>query len=197
MEQDQYENFRDKIKQYGSWVTEAYEEEDRALSLTAWQRVFGDAFQKPATSAKGLAAAVPQRLVVPTPEDRAPHEQYIEEFGFAWKGGSSVRIVAEVLPRNGFRHGSLRLLRRVGPRQNLRFTISTDVPEPYDLYWKVRNRGEEATDQGQLRGSIFFDAKRSRTHRESTSWKGRHYVEVYIVKDGQVLATDHHDVVID
>ncbi|WP_408612746.1 nucleotide-binding domain-containing protein [Glycomyces luteolus] len=39
-------------------------------------------------------------------------------------------------------------------------------------------------------------SERTRKRIESTSWSGRHYVEVYIVRDGSILATDHHDVVI-
>ncbi|SCD60802.1 hypothetical protein GA0115242_109918 [Streptomyces sp. SolWspMP-5a-2] len=107
-----------------------------------------------------------------------------------------MRINAQVLPKSGFRHGPLRRLRRVSVLQSLRFTITTDVPEPYDLYWKIRNRGPEAAALDQLRGEIIFDEDRSRIRKESTSWKGQHYVEVYIVKNGRVLATDHHDVVI-
>lgn len=191
--QEQYENFRTKIKLYSSWVTEAYDEEDKALSLAAWQRVFGNSFQQPTSVQKSLTASA---SVQPTRETRAPHEQYIEEFSFSWQGGHKVRINAQVLPKSGFRHGPLRRLRRVSALQSLRFTITTDVPEPYDLYWKVRNRGPEAAALDQLRGEIIFDEDQSRTRKESTSWKGQHYVEVYIVKNGRVLATDHHDVVI-
>ncbi|MEW1999779.1 cyclic GMP-AMP synthase DncV-like nucleotidyltransferase [Streptomyces coelicoflavus] len=191
--QEQYENFRKKIKLYSSWVTEAYDEEDKALSLATWQRVFGDSFQQPSSVQKSLTASSD---IQPTREARAPHEQYIEEFGFSWRGGYKVRINAQVLPKSGFRNGPLRRLRRVSVLQSLRFTITTDVPEPYDLYWKVRNRGPEAAARDQLRGAIVLDEDRSRTREESTSWKGQHYVEVYIVKNGRVLATDHHDVII-
>lgn len=192
-DQDQYANFRNKIKLYSSWVAEAYEHEDKTESLAAWQRVFGTAFQRPTTTEAVLAKAA---TIPPIRESRAPHEQYIEDFGFAWRGGRSVRINAEVLPKGGFRHGPLRRLRRVSTLQSLQFTINTDVPEPYDLYWKVRNRGNEAAAAGQLRGEIVLDEKRTRIRRESTSWQGRHYVEVYIVKDRVILATDHHDVTI-
>jgi hypothetical protein len=32
---------------------------------------------------------------------------------------------------------------------------------------------------------------------ETTQYRGRHYVEVYVVQDGRVLAMDRHDVVIE
>ncbi|MFD5617201.1 cyclic GMP-AMP synthase DncV-like nucleotidyltransferase [Streptomyces yangpuensis] len=189
--QPQYENFRKKIKLYSDWAREAYDEDEKAASLAAWQRIFGTSFQKPSVAEKSLAAS-PQ---TPSPRgDRAPHEQYIEELGFSWKGGYSLRIDAEVLPHKGFRNGPLRRLRKVRTLQDLEFSITTDVPEPYELYWKVRNRGAEAEDHGQLRGDIFLDEERARKRRESTRWKGHHYVEAYIVKNGKVLATDHHEV---
>lgn len=44
-----------------------------------------------------------------------------------------------------------------------------------------------------LRGKLVRDDG-SRSRVEQTRYKGRHYVECYIVKNGQVLATDHHTV---
>lgn len=48
--------------------------------------------------------------------------------------------------------------------------VDTDVSEPYDVWWKIRNIGEEAQ---------FF---------------GRHYLECYIIKDGRCVAIDHANV---
>ncbi|MEU9705289.1 cyclic GMP-AMP synthase DncV-like nucleotidyltransferase [Streptomyces sp. NPDC047981] len=190
-DQAQYENFRNKVKIYCDWVAEAYDAADKAVSLSAWQRVFGTSFQKPAVVEKSLSASSRLR---PEREARAPQEQYIEELGFTWKGGYGLLINARVLPRNGFRDGPLRRLRNVRTAQDLEFSITTDVPEPFDLYWKVRNRGSEAAVHGQLRGNIIRDENRTRKRREPTRWRGCHYVEAYIVKNGFVLATDHHDV---
>lgn len=57
----------------------------------------------------------------------------------------------------------------------------TSLPEPYEVYWKVRNYGREAWLRGQLRGQI---KRGQHTHRESTLYKGEHYVDCYLVKDG-------------
>ena len=40
----QYVNFRRFIHKYRGWIDEAYDAEDRAESIKAWQRVFGDEF---------------------------------------------------------------------------------------------------------------------------------------------------------
>ncbi|MGH3119003.1 MAG: nucleotide-binding domain-containing protein [Gaiellales bacterium] len=84
-------------------------------------------------------------------------------------------------------------MRVVDKGRVLRFRIATDVPEPFDLYWKVRNRGLEAERIDQLRGQIFKD-NGTRRHTEHTLYTGRHYVEVYVVRNGSVVATDHHEV---
>lgn len=63
----------------------------------------------------------------------------------------------------------------------------------YDVYWKVRNDGKEATRLNALRGQIELgNAYRS----ETTSYRGNHYVEVYIVKDGRCAAVDRQRVTI-
>jgi hypothetical protein len=62
------------------------------------------------------------------------------------------------------------------------------------VWWKVRNTGPEAAAvSGGLRGKLLPDDGTA-SRIETTSYRGRHYVEAYIVKDGRVVASDHHDV---
>jgi Adenylyl/Guanylyl and SMODS C-terminal sensor domain len=81
---------------------------------------------------------------------------------------------------------------------NLRFHLRTDAPEPYEVLWRVRNRGFEAAQiRGGLRGQIRSGGNVSRNvQHESTSYRGTHYVEAYVVRDGVVVASDHHEVTI-
>ena len=67
------------------------------------------------------------------------------------------------------------------------------VPEPYELKWKVLNRGDEAKRRDMIRGQIVDDDG-SATHIETTDFHGDHYVECYAVKDGEVVARAHIDV---
>jgi hypothetical protein len=192
---EQYENFRNKISLYAGWVAEAYDEPDKQKSITAWQRIFGDAFTAPTLAGAVAAAAAPVTADTAVALPRAPKEQYIEELGFTpVRTGHTVRITATVEKKNGFRSGPLRMFRSVGKQRSLRFTAWTNVPDPFHLYWKVRNTGREAA--GQLRGELIKDTG-SMSRTETTLYRGRHYVEVYVVKNGQVLAMDRHDVVID
>jgi hypothetical protein len=78
----------------------------------------------------------------------------------------------------------------------LRFGVTTDVPAPYDLYWKVRNFGPDAEAASDLRGQLRPGSHADRVHTERTKYRGRHYIECYIVKGGKVLASDRHSVTI-
>jgi hypothetical protein len=80
----------------------------------------------------------------------------------------------------------------------LTFKVHTDTPVPFQVLWKVRNRGAAAAQAGDLRGQLFDDDARSPLiHHERTRYPGRHFVEVYIVKNRIVVASDHHDVIIE
>lgn len=185
-DQARYENFRTQIGRNAGWVKEAYDEPDRNKSVAAWQRIFGPDFKAPVTTMVE-AAAPGSRL----PMVRAPREEFIEERGLTLVGGYRARIDATVIPVAGFRGGPLRSIKVLRKNRELRFKVTTDVPEPFDVFWKVRNTGDEAARVGQLRGEIVSGY---RTHKESTLYSGRHYVEVYIVKNRRVLASDRHRV---
>jgi hypothetical protein len=102
------------------------------------------------------------------------------------------------IKQNGFRNGLLRefLVKRIKllPNKSLRFYIDQlDVPPPYSVKWKVTNRGEHAIKRDCIRGQIIDDAG-SLERKESTNFKGSHFVECYIIKDNMVLAMDSIDV---
>ena len=70
--------------------------------------------------------------------------------------------------------------------------VNTDCTEPYDIYWKVRNVGDEAIRRNMIRGNIV--KTNSKTKKESTNFKGPHYVECFLVKNGVCVAKDKIDV---
>lgn len=71
------------------------------------------------------------------------------------------------------------------PGYELEFVAETTVPKPYQVYWKVKNGGPVAISNDCIRGQIFQNGLR---HKEPTSFKGDHFVECYIVKNGLVYA---------
>ena len=59
----------------------------------------------------------------------------------------------------------------------------------YEVYWKVRNRGEEAIRRDCIRGKIVRD-KGAHKKIESTNFKGEHFVECYIVYKNVCITKD-------
>lgn len=87
---------------------------------------------------------------------------------------------SELRPRRQLRRRRIEKLRAVEFR-----VTSTTVAEPFEIWWKIRNHGAAAkkTDNGSgLRGQIHRTGELVRSER--TSYKGEHYAECYVVKDG-------------
>ena len=117
-------------------------------------------------------------------------EQFIEEMHPVHIKYDMV-IDCDVL-QNGFREHTLReMIRKHFPLmkgKSLTFRVTKiDVPEPFTLYWKVRNCGEEAFRRKCVRGQINEDDG-LRTKSEHTDFRGPHYVECYAVKNGVCVA---------
>jgi hypothetical protein len=190
----QYEAFRDDIHDLASDIETAYFTDGVAESLTAWQEIFGSDFKVTATTATAAPAVKSLSTSGFVARDpRASGEDFIDDLVpvdlHHW-----VHVDAEVsepqLYNRRRRRSALRARgSRVPPGRNVTFRIvSTDVPKPYEVRWKVRNRGFEAERRHRERGSIFRGGEQ---HVEPTAFKGPHYVECYIVKDGVCVAAAH------
>jgi hypothetical protein len=190
-DQDRYTNFRNKIAIYADWVKDAYNEPDKAKSLAAWQRIFGDDFKAPVVAPVAKLAKAAESAALPW---LAPVEG--EEFMTKpWVGGYDAKIIAKVVPVAGSRGGHLRKIRRLHTGRHLEFELKTDVRGPYDVYWKVRNSGTEAAQADDLRGEIVRE-ERGTVHKERTKYRGQHHIECYIVLDEKVVAYARHSVTI-
>ena len=107
-------------------------------------------------------------------------------------------IDGRVRPKQGFRAGPIASLLPLQRERKLVFKLaSTTVQEPYDVYWKIKNRGSAAAAANALRGEIRRDDKGSGAWREeSTLYPGKHYVDIHILKDSICVATAREDVII-
>lgn len=91
----------------------------------------------------------------------------------------------------------LRKSRRLPRERNLLFEVTyCDVPEPYEIKWKVLNQGEEAKARNMIRGEILDDGGQKK-REESTDFNGDHYVECYAIKGNRLVARAHIAVPID
>lgn len=73
------------------------------------------------------------------------------------------------------------------------FIEHTNVPKPYEIFWKVKNDGILAEKKNCIRGQIF-KSKDVDKNNETTDFAGNHYVECYIVKNNVYVAKAHIDV---
>jgi len=192
-DQEGYANFRKWIEYYSDKATAAYDEPDKSESLALWQDIFGTEFKAPAMLAAKVASLPAVRAASST-------EQFLDQrFGIpiATDARYQLRIKGRVLPKAGFRNYDLRTHGdSVGKNRRIRFTIERcNVPTPYEVYWKVKNFGGEAAQAGDLRGEITPDGGQ-RQKEESTRYRGKHYVECYVVKNGLCVAKDRQPVII-
>ncbi len=200
-QEDRYQNFKTMIGKYAGWARAAYDEPDVDVAVTKWQKLFGDEFvaREVLLERAQIRASRPRvhsQLVTRT-RDRAPEEEFIAEQGYRLEPMYSARIETRVEELNGFRARLLPPNQSVGRNRSLKFKLITDARGNYSVIWKVRNRGEVAAARGQLRGRLIgrqYD--RPGTWRESTLYPGRHFIEVYVVQDGAVVASDHREIVI-
>ena len=71
------------------------------------------------------------------------------------------------------------------------FTANTNVPKPFEVYWQVVNNGQEATNSQCLRGNIFHAGTLGAgglKYKDASAFTGTHWVECFVVKDGQCVA---------
>jgi hypothetical protein len=186
-DQDKYANFRKKLHDYAAWAQDAYDAESVDASVTAWQKLFGPAFCKPPAPTVAKASLSVPGLV--DPEQDITRDKHVP---LALRPHYRAKVQGKVRRINGMDTYYLsKRGNRVGKNRTIGFTVTTNVPTPYDILWKVKNLGDEAEKANCLRGQIFSAGN---YHEEPTAYRGNHYVEVYIVKDGLCVATDRQRV---
>jgi Second Messenger Oligonucleotide or Dinucleotide Synthetase domain/Adenylyl/Guanylyl and SMODS C-terminal sensor domain len=196
-----YDNFRQCIIRYADKIDAAHTETDRERSIGLWREVFGEDFKIGAVLTKTAEA----KLSASHPWSG---EKFIDQEPFALpvqrttayrvklEGRVTGLRTGQVYRPNGFRQFTLsKNGNRVPKNRSIRFTTTTNVPAPYEMYWKVRNGGEEAAAANQLRGEIRKDQGQG-ICVESTSYADYHYVEVYVSKDARVVASDRQGVIV-
>jgi len=195
---EQYAAFRDDVHKLAPNVRRAYDASAIAESVTGWREVFGSAFPQ-SLSTKGLSLSGAVKALLSPGPTRAPREEFVED-KFPVDLTHHVSITCEVSDPRPLNRAARRALRQRGSwvpkhRDLLFQVVTTDVPPPYQVHWKVRNQGEEARRLNALRGEIVLDAGRGEK-KESTLYSGHHWVECYVVKNGTCLARTREPVII-
>lgn len=180
-------SFKRKSKKAYDLAIEAIDATSDKSKHNKWRDVFGNDFPKYVSEDKEAKAIN---------ESYRNTEEFIESY-YPVDIRYDLKIDCDV-KQSGFREGSLReyLFKKIKlmPNKSLRFYIERiDVPTPYTVKWKVTNRGEQAIKRDCLRGQIIDD-QGSLERKESTNFKGSHFVECYIIKNNVVVARDIIDV---
>lgn len=190
---DNYRSFRKRFTSYAETIGKACDESDYNKAVCIWRDLFGPGFGMIIESVN-LTAAAFTKSPVPASERFLDRDFDIPE---ALNAAYRFKTIGYVVPARGFRDGPLpRRGNRVAKHRSLKFRLAeSNIPEPYDVYWKIRNNGQEAETAGSLRGEIQRDSG-TRTWTETTSYIGNHYVEAMIVKDGTCVAKSRQDVIV-
>lgn len=176
--------FQSKAEMALGLCLKAIDAEGKTTANAKWKKVFG----KPVPAAETAKEAARDYSFRNT-------EEFIEdEYPVDIRFNLTIDCT---VTQNGFRTDTLRnmLTKRIWlrPQKTLDFNVTEcDVPPPFKFKWKVLNRGDEAERRDAIRGQIINVDRR--THRESTKFRGEHYVECYAIKNGVVVARDHIDV---
>lgn len=182
--------FKRKAKIAHKLALEAIEYEEKQQEYSAnekWRDIFGKVFPKAIISTESLKEYSYENT-----------EEFIED-KFSIDIKFDLKIDCEVSQKHSLMNNLLSVFLqkniKLPKSRELKFYISEiDISEPYDIYWKVLNRGSEAKIRKMIRGQIN---KGNKTQQEHTDFMGNHYVECYIVKNNVVVARDRIDVPIE
>lgn len=208
----QYANFRNFIGKYRVWIDDAYEAEGKAESITAWRKVFGEAFAKGETVvaaqsvSEGMSLA--KSLLVSTAAHLDGLVDAVRDFGLSILPASFYNIPymrepgwprAETVTRNvhvlatwhagrdapqgrPVRPGEI--LQRCG---GLWFDLTVNggetLPVGYRVQWRITNTGGEALAVGSGRGD-FYGPQSGVRRWEELSYRGVHIAEAFVIRTG-------------
>ena len=173
--------FQRKAKMAYELCIEAIDAGGQKNEYKKWRYVFGNSVPAVSAVRESLTASAFTNT-----------EEFVEDiFPIDVRYGVTVDCT---VTQDGFRPLSLRSLIAsaliLPPKKQLLFRIvESDVPEPFDVRWKVLNRGRVAEKRDMIRGQII-DPNRGHDRYEVTSFRGHHHVECYILKNGVVVARD-------
>lgn len=176
--------FQRKAKKAYKLCMKAIEAEKQKNVNDKWRKVYGRPFP---TAKKELVEMTAKAASFWRDTEEFIEDRYPVDIRY------TLRIDCEVR-QTGYRMHLLRemLAKRLPllARKKLEFWVNLiTVPEPFEIKWKVLNRGEVARRRDCVRGQIWADTGRMR-RSETTNFRGDHIVECYAIKDGVVVAKD-------
>lgn len=200
---DKWEEYPDRDSNFYDWLSKAKEDFIEIFNINGFQK-----------SVENLRESFGE-LMVNEALRRRNLEYLVESRDLVRKSNSGVFSVAHKEPPTWFmnlsknviisaNYGSFRQRHTVNSKDFLpknipiKFNAITNVETPFNVYWQVVNTGQEAGINEDLRGSIFPAKTAGRgglQHNENTRYKGTHWIECFIVKDGICVARSEEFIV--
>ncbi len=176
--------FQKKAKKAYELSLKAIEAGETDAANNKWKKIFGRPFPASASTQK---AAFAEATHYWRNTEEFIEDQYPVDIRY------NLEIDCEV-SQNGQVETLLRKLLsrtiKLPPKRSLAFkVVSIDVPEPFEIKWKVLNRGDTAKQRDCIRGQIVNDGGNMQ-RVETTDFEGDHIVECYAIKMGVVVAKD-------
>lgn len=209
---DPEENFADKWNEYPKrkdafllWlqkIQDDFTRASKAQSLGEAAELLSPAFGgHPVLTAVSALGLKPSReMSMPaTPQIHVPDlgdTQHCQSLAWPLQEKYRARISGSVYPKKTAKNHWLLTDRPVPKKVWLRFKVSTNTPPSYNVQWQVVNTGKEAADAQQLRGDFYESDEPSTNIRwESTAYKGTHWVEAFVIKNGVCVAKSGRKIV--
>lgn len=172
------------LKKTAQYLSESYGQRDASAAMTKYSNDTGRSYVENSTKSTIVATAAAKTGSQLTSRFDVPHREKADS---RWPIILRYNVVISArASRDGFRTFYFKSeSQRLEKYYSLRFEASTNVPEPFGVYWQVVNTGDEATMANGLRGSIFVG---DLVRIERTLYSGFHWIECFIVKDERCVA---------
>lgn len=197
-DQKKYENFRECVKRYRTWIDDAYDEQNREESIRKWRKIFGESFASNTLLKKNTSSITANNSIdaVTTVSEKGstiiqriisfelPH---VESPKWPFSNRLSVTIQAkEYINRNDFQ--SIKSLQSgdILPKGHcIRFEARSGKgyplnPKDFTVKWQVVNTDKEAAEESSLRGD-FYKSDEPGVRWEDTLYRGIHWVEAFVI----------------
>jgi len=202
-----YQNFRNQINRYRTWMDDAYYEADQEESMAKWRKVFGEDFAKSEVKKKAsrvsvmacesftalgrhikdLVEGVMQYGFQALPPDftRLPHMHRPQ-----WKDGAGGMLTVNIHAhtsdvRFGYNLTKTTSLTPLRPAGWIKFSATTvsaaPFPNDYKIVWRVTNTDVAAEAADSLRGE-FNESTEHGIRWERLSFRGVHIIEAFLIK---------------
>lgn len=172
-DEKKFQNFKNQVKKYNDWINNAYHEMDKNESIKAWRKIFGDQYAPD--------------VVLKVTEKQKSLPSHCEQLKWPTANTISKLIVKAVLQKDksSTSIGKLDTYKTIPKHHWIRFNIKDALDNQTEIYWQVVNTGTEAANDNSLRGKFFLGKA---IHKESTRYKGTHWIEAVAVRQGVCIA---------